>query len=227
MSSLKQISKTQKKAVATGLLVAVLLLPFKAKAESIEGTGLKKEISMQMFYQARKGDGHEAGAGLDAALGLKPVTLGVSLGMAGNLETGATSLETAGVNLTVAPFPVIGITGYAQKSRFLGGQAAAGGVLHANLNSITLHGGAERDLVTQVTPLFIGADAELGQIAVSPTLIFPIVPGQNHLNTGGTIKITWKTKITNFFARAFGMMEPEHKQLLAGNVQVGIEIPVK
>lgn len=224
----KQLSVSPGKIVATTLVVASLVLPFKAKAEELnqakEGVELTRQTIVQTFYQYRKGEGHEAGLGVDTTLGIGPTNLDLGLGIAVNLETGITTLETAGTKLTFPLFLMMSATGYMQRSRFLGGQTAAGGVLHAKLDQVVLHAGAEYDLITRAVPVFVGADVDLGPVIISSTVIAPIVPEQNSPNLGGTLRITWKTKIANFFTRAFGMMDPATKTPLAGNVQAGVEI---
>lgn len=230
MNSQKYVSGTARRAVATALVISSLLLPFKAMAEQPEqakGPELSRQVTAQMFYQYRKGEGHEAGAGLDARLGIGAVNLDLGVGIAGNLEKGSILLENAGAKLTFPLVSVVSATGYAQRSRFLGGQNAVGGAFHAKFDPVVLHAGAEYDLITRAVPVFVGADRGVGPIDLSGTVILPVVPGQNHPNLGGTVKITWKTKVANFFVRVFGMMDPSTRVPLAGNVQTGIEIPLQ
>lgn len=236
MVSLRIVSVNQtrkdglKRVIAATLVIATTFLPFKAKAEELDsakkGLEVKRSVAAEVFYQAIKGEGHEAGAGLDANIGAGPVNLGFGASVAGNLRTGATVLERATANATFSLPYNLALTTYAQRCRFLGGQRAVGGVFHADLGSVILHTGAEYDLIGKAVPVFVGADVNLGPITVSPTLIVPVVPQRDYPNIGGTLKVSLKTKVVNFFVRAFGMFEPKQGIALAGNVQAGIEIPL-
>ncbi len=216
--------------VATATLAATMaFLPFKAAAEepnSSNGSGAKRSVATQIFYQDRKDTGHETGLGLDTEIQIKPLALGFGTSVSGNLEHGNMTLERATANATVSLPHNLAVTGYAQRNRFLGGQRAVGGALHADLGAITLHTGAEYDLIGKVIPIFVGMDIPLGQLIISPTLIVPIVPEREYPNLGGTVKLSLKTKAVNFFVQIFGMFEPKTKTALAENVQIGVEVPI-
>ena len=221
MSIGKQVSVSSGRAVTVMASVASMFLPFKANADS-----LQSRLSTQAFYQTSKGEINEAGLGIDHSLTFKYATLGVGGAFAGDLGNGATSLEKAGTNLTLSAPSGFGATVYAQRSRFLGNQRAFGGLAHMPVGRVNLRAGAERD-ITGNTPVFAGADFGFDPVSVSVTAIVPIVPGKEYPNAGGTIQLTLKTKLVNFFARVFGMSDPEDKKLLAENAQIGIEVPIR
>lgn len=221
MSIGKQVSVSSGKAVTVMVSVASMFLPFKASADS-----LQSRLSTQAFYQTSKDEIHEAGLGIEHSLTFKCATLGTSTAFAGDLDSGVTSLEKAGVNLTLSAPSGFAATVYAQRSRFLGNQRAFGGVAHVPLGQVNLRAGAERD-ITGNTPVFAGADFGFDPVSVSITAIVPLVPGKEYPNVGGTMQLTLKTEFVNFVTSVFGMSDPEGRKLLAENAQVGIEVPLK
>ena len=221
MVSLQTVSRSSGKVITVVASVATLLLPFKANADS-----LQSRLSTQAFYQTSKGETHEAGLGIEHSLTFGCANLGLGTAFAGDLESGATSLEKAGANLTLSAPGGFGLTAYAQRSRFLGNQRAFGGVAHLSSSSLGLRAGAELD-ITGNTPVFAGADLGFDPVSVSATAIVPFVQGKESPNAGGTVQLTLKTKVANFFVRAFGMSDPEDGKLLAANAQLGIEVQIR
>ncbi|MFH2106062.1 MAG: hypothetical protein ABII22_02290 [Candidatus Micrarchaeota archaeon] len=221
MKTRNRITKIATATVAA-ITIAALCFPFKAKADELS---LTRGTAAQLFYQTNREQRQKVGIGFDSTFSLRDFSLGLGTSVVSELGKGNTSLERAGLSFGF-PLPFgLSATTYAQIYQFLGGQRAFGGVLHLPLGQVTLQAGGERD-VAGATPVFAGADFPIGPVLISPTAIAPMVDGQDYPNLGGTVKLTWKTKVANFFLQVFGMTNPEKKELLAGNVQAGVEIPI-
>lgn len=225
-----RVTRKIRRIIATGIVIAALLVPFKAKAEELEEKAQepRKPFAAKVFTQYRKGDGLGAGFGLFGTPKLGPITLGLGSEFSGDLNSGTGSLETAHLSVSGPIYGPLSVTAYAQASRFLGGQKATGGVLHLELESVTIHAGAERDVGGPV-PLFAWVDIPIGAVTISPKAILPVnVPGQDHPKAGGHLQVALDLGGTTVFVRGILMTDPENPKepkVLAANGQVGVNRP--
>lgn len=221
-----KVARTMKRFVATGLVMAALVMPFKAKAEKIseKAQAPNKAVAARVFTQYGKDKGLEAGFGIFGKFKLKPVSLQIGTEVAADVLNGNMTLETAHLSISAPVYGPLSATAYAQASRFLGNQKALGGAVHLGLGPVTIHAGAEKDLGGPV-PIFAGVDVPVGPVTISPMLIVPTnVPDQDTPRLGGFLDIKVKLKDgTTLVSRAFMMTDPATGQVLAVNGQVGVQ----